>query len=295
MENLVNTVNPLAIDVVIAIIILLVACLKAKAGIYHSVMSVVVIVLSLALGFIGVQWFKAPVCDFAWKEIGPAVEKSFDDKVEAALGGGESLGAMLQGMWNDIIESTEIEQLKALELKDEEVDYQNSEAVQKVKVITLVKARLLCDKYCQVVLFGVLTGLAILALTIIKNIVGELAEFSIVGWANHLLGFLFGAAEVIVILLVIVRGAGVFGIRFFQQISEGTVILKWLVGGDLNNTIYAIQHLTADDIKNIRIEDLTTVDFESVGNQVEELVKNMDLPEAAGKAQDIVDAINSAE
>lgn len=292
MENLVNTVNPLAIDFVIAIVILLVACIKARAGIYHSVMSIVVIVLALALGFVGVQWFKAPVCEFAWQEIGPRVEKEFDDRVDAAMKGEESLGQMLRGVWNDIIGSTEIDKLTALEIHDEDFDPQNSESIQKAKLITLMKAKLLCDKICQVILFGVLSGLAFLALTIIKNIVGEIADFSIIGWANHLLGFLFGALEVIVILLVIVRGAGVLGIHFFQDMSQDTVILKWLVNGDLDTALYAVRHLTVQDIQNIDIKDLTTVDFESVGKQVEELIENIDLTEATDKIDSLVDSVN---
>ena len=291
MDNLVNTVSPLAIDVIIAIIILLVACLKAKAGIYQSIMSVAVVILALAIGFIGAKWLKDPVSDYAWQKYGPSVEAKFDEKVDAATKGEKSLEQVFQDSWNKIVDSFNIDQLKILEIKDSDVDYKNSEAIQKVKAITLAKSRLLCDKVCQLGLFGVLTAVALLVLTIIKNIIGKVADFSVIGWVNHLLGFAFGAVEIIVILLVIVRGAGMIGITFFQRLSEDTVLLKWLVGGNLESALYTIQHLTFEDIKNINLEELTTVDFESVGNQIEELVKGIDVSGAAEKVKEVVDVV----
>ena len=291
MDNLVNTVSPLAIDVIIAIIILLVACLKAKAGIYQSIMSVAVVILALAIGFIGAKWLKDPVSDYAWQKYGPSVEAKFDEKVDAATKGERSLEQVFQDSWNKIVDSFNIDQLKVLEIKDSDVDYKNSEAIQKVKAITLAKSRLLCDKVCQLGLFGVLTAVALLVLTIIKNIIGKVADFSVIGWVNHLLGFAFGAIEIIIILLVIVRGAGMIGITFFQRLSEDTVLLKWLVGGNLESALYTIQHLTFDDIKNINLEELTTVDFESVGNQIEELVKGIDVSGAAEKVKEVVDVV----
>ena len=162
----------------------------------------------------------------------------------------------------------------------------------KVKAVTLAKAKLLCDKVCEVGAFGIITAIALLVLTIIKNIIGKVAEFSVVGWANHLLGFALGAVEMIVILLVIVRGAGLINIHFFQDLSEGTVLLKWLVGGDVQAALQSLQSLTFEDIKNIKIEDLTTVDFKSVGEQVKELVENIDVSGALDTVQKTVEQIS---
>ncbi|MDO5331527.1 MAG: hypothetical protein Q4E99_02500, partial [Bacillota bacterium] len=125
MDNLVNTVSPLAIDIIIAIIILLVACLKAKAGIYQSIMSVAVVVLALAIGFIGARWLKEPVSDYAWSKYGPTVEEKFDEKVNAAVSGEKSLSQVFQDSWNKIIDSFDIDQLKILEIQEDDVDYQN--------------------------------------------------------------------------------------------------------------------------------------------------------------------------
>ena len=297
MDSLVNSISPLAIDAILAILILLVACLKAKAGIYQSIMSAAVIVLALAIGFLGARWLKDPVSDYVWTQYGPKVERKFDEKVSAATSGEKSSRQVLQDAWNNIIDSFDVEQLRILEIQDEadDVDYQNSAAIQKLKAISLAKSRLLCDKVCQFALFGVITAIALLVLTIIKNIIGKLADFSIIGWANHLLGFAFGAVEMIVIMLVIVRGAGLIGIHFFQDMSEDTVLLKWLVGGNLETALYSIQHLSFEDIKNINIDDLTTVDFKSVGNQVEDLLKNLDLSGVTDKAKGMVDVINQSK
>lgn len=295
MDNLTTTISPLVIDVIIAILILLLAAIKAKAGIYQSVMAIVVIVIALAVGFVGAKLLEPSVSDYAWSKYGPKVEAEFDTQVDAALGGTKSLDEVFQTSWNNLVDSFakafNSDNLNSLRIKDTDIDYHDTEAVQKLKVLTLAKARLLCDKVCLVGLFGLCTALALLALTIIKNIIGEVADFSVIGWLNHGLGFVFGAVEMIVILLVIIRGAGMLGITFFQDLSEGTVLLTWLIGGDIENALQVLQNLTFEDIKNIKIEDLTTVDFESVGNQVEELLKTVDFSEVNKKVQEVVDVV----
>lgn len=280
MEELRNTLSPVVIDLIIAALILLVACLKAKAGIFQSVMSAVVVILAIAIGFVASKYLQEPVSNYAWQKYGPIVEEKFDAEVEASVTGEESLGQVFRRSWNRIIESFDLEFLEALEMKEDNPDFSTDEMIAKVKVITLTKAKLLCDRVCKVALFGIITAIALLVLTIIKNILDKVANFSIVGWANHLLGFVFGLVEMTVILLVIIRFAGMISITFFQELSEGTVLLKWLIGGDINATLHSIQNLSWDDLKNmdLKLEDLTTVDFKSVGEQIKNIMKNINIP-----------------
>lgn len=294
MEELRNTISPVVIDLIIAALILLMACLKAKAGIFHSVMSAVVVLLAIAIGFVGAKYLEEPVSNFAWQKYGPIVEEKFNEEVEASVTGEESLAQVFRRSWNKIVESFDLEFLEALEIKETNPDFSTDEMIAKVKVITLAKARLLCDKVCKIALFGVITAIAMFVLTIIKNILDKVANFSIVGWANHLLGFALGFVEMTVILLLIVRIAGAINITFFQDISEGTVLLKWLIGGDVNATLHSIQNLTWDDLKNmdLKLEDLTTVDFKSVGDQIKDIMKNINIPKEITKTvQDVAGEI----
>jgi len=295
MDNLTTTLSPLVIDVALAILILLVAVIKAKAGIYQSVMAVVVVVLALAIGFLGAKLLQEPVSEYAWSKYGPKVEAKFDEEVQAAVTEGKSLSKVFEDSWNDLIksfaEAFNSDNLNRLTIKESDIDYSDSESIQKVKVYTLAKAKLLCDKVCLVALFGLLTAIALLALTIIKNVIGEVADFSVIGWANHLLGFLFGAVEMIVILLVIIRGSSLLGITFFQNISEGTVLLNWLIGGDIQSALQILQNFTFEDIKNIDIKNLTTIDFKSVGDQVELLLKEMNLTDVTETVKEVVETV----
>lgn len=281
MDELRTTISPVVIDLIFAAIILLVASLKAKAGLYQTIMSVVVVVLAIAIGFVASNMALEPVSEYAWEKYGPTVEEKFDEEVAAATSGERSLSQVFRDSWNRVINSFDIEKLDALKLDTNEgVDYTNSEIVLKLKAVTLAKARLVCDTVCHVGLFGIITAISLLVLTIIKNIIGKVADFSVVGWVNHLGGFALGAVEAIVILLLIVRGATLIGIPFFVNNAEGTVLLKWLIGGDIQATIQSLQNITIEDIKNIKLENLTTVDFKEVGKEVMDLVKNIDLSDS---------------
>ncbi|MCQ2551983.1 MAG: hypothetical protein MJ148_01350, partial [Clostridia bacterium] len=133
MENLTTTISPLVIDLIIAAIILLVACLKAKAGLYQSVMSVVIIVLALAIGLVGAKLLEEPVSNYAWQKYGPQVEQKFDKEVEDVLSGKKSVSQVFQESWNRMVSSFGIEQLDNFMIKDKDSDYENSEAVQQLR------------------------------------------------------------------------------------------------------------------------------------------------------------------
>ena len=296
MDNLTTTISPLVIDLIIAVIILLVACLKAKAGLYQSVMSIVVIILAVAIGLVGAKLLEKPVSDYAWSKYSVTVEEKFDAEVEAALSGERSLSKVFQDSWNRLIQSFGVEQLDGLMIKDtDDVDYQDNEMVAKLKILALSKSKLLCDKVCHLALFGIITAIALLVLTIIKNLLGKVADFSIIGWVNHGGGFVLGAIESIVIILVVVRGAGLLNIPTFRNLSEGTVLMKWFVGGDVQSTITKLQDITIEDIKNIKLEDLTTVDFDQVGEDLKDIIKNIDMTKVPEQITDAVDKIDKEE
>lgn len=288
MDNVATTLSPLVIDLIFAALILLVACIKAKIGFFQSVMKIVVIILALGIGFVGSKMLLEPASDFIWSKYGPIVEEKFDKKVDDAITGQTNAVDIFKEVWNDTITGFGTDKLDVLKIQDSDVDFNDSETVQRLKVFTLAKAKLLCDKVCHFGLFCIITAVALLVLTIIKNILGDLANFSIIGWANHLLGFVFGAVEMIVIMLVIIRGAGLLGIDFFTNLSEGTVLLKWLIGGNMAEAVDILKNLSFEDFKNIDLKQFTTIDFDKVGKQVEELVKNIDVPGAIEKVQEVI-------
>ena len=305
MDNLTATISPLVIDLVLAMIVLLVAFIKAKSGLYQSVMSVVVVILAIAMGFVGARLFEEPVSGYVWEKYSPKVEAKFDEKVQAALDNKESLGQAFQNSWNRVVQELGSEKLSdSLSIEQEEVDYNDSELVQKLRQLTLLKTKMLVDKVCHLALFGVCTALALLLLTLVKNFIGDIANFSVIGWVNRFGGFCLGFVEAIVVMLLIVRGAGLLNINYFANLSEGTVLLSWLVGGDVQATIKQVQELSLKDIKKIKLEDLTTVDFNDVSDQLKELIESTDFTQEASEfagelaeeidADAIVDAVGDA-
>jgi len=289
MENLTNTISPLVIDLIFAVIILLVAALKAKAGLYQTVMSVAVIILALAIGLVCSKMLTPTVKEFAWKNYFITVDNNFDATVAAARSGEKSMSKAFQDSWNSVVKSFGSEKANEIfSIGDDEIDYSDDELVAKLKALTLMKAELLTERVVKVGLFGVITAIALFVLTLIKNILGKVAEISIVGWANHLGGFVLGAVEAIVILIIVVRGANMLNIQIFNQLSEGTVLLKWLIGGDVQSAIQSLQNLTIEDVKNIKLEDLTTVDFDSLTDQVKEIVSNVDVSELTESSKDLI-------
>ena len=295
MENLTATISPLVLDLVLAAVILLVALIKAKTGLYQSVMSIVVIILSLAIGFVGARLFTEPVSDYVWKGYGPKVEAKFDEEVSLALEGDMGLGQAFKNSWNRVISDLGSEKLtESLSIENEEIDYTDSELVAKVKQLTLLKTRMLVDKVCRLVMFGLCMALALLLLTLIKNFIGNVADFSDIGWVNRFGGFCLGFIEAIVVMLMIVRGAGLLNINYFANLSEGTVLLSWLVGGDVQSTIKKVQELSLEDIRKIKLEDLTTVDFSDVSNQLKDLIENTEqLKPATDFVEDLSDEIDA--
>lgn len=288
MDNLTTTISPLVIDLIIAVIILLVAALRAKAGIYHAVMSVVVIILALAIGMVASKLLTPAVSNYYWKTYGPKVEEKFDKEVETALKGDNSIAQTFADAWNRIIDNFDSEKLDSLKIHQKNTDYSDSEMVQKLKAVTMLKAKLTVEKVSHLALFGVITAIALLVLTLIKNILGKVAELPVIGWVNHGGGFILGAVEAIVVLILVVRGATMLNIPFFQNLSEGTVLLKWLIGGDVQSAIHGIQNLTIEDLKNIKLEDLTTVDFSDVGRQVKEILKGLPLKQVVEGAENLI-------
>jgi len=299
MDNLTNTMAPLVIDIAIAAIILLVACLRAKAGIYHCVMSVVVIIVALAIGIVGSKLLTPIVKDAVWNGFyKQEIEEKFDLQVQKALQGTTTFTESFKDSWNnfidsfDIFKSEKLESLDSFKIEKDDIDYSDSQLVLKFRALTLVKAELTLEKLIHLGLFGVISAVFLLLLTMLKNLLEKVANFSAVGWVNHGLGFVLGLVEIIVILIVIVRGAELLGINFFRNISEGTVLLSWLIGGDIQGTINSLQTLTIDDLKNIEIEDLTTVDLNDAADQLKELIKGVDLEKAPEDVKELIDKID---
>ena len=285
MDNLTSTISPLVIDLIFLVFILLIAALKAKKGLYDSVVSVVIIFVALAIGLVASKLLTPPVADYCWKDYGPKVEAKFDKQVEQAQRGETSIAETFAGAWNQIIKNFDSEKLNEFQIKIKEQDFSDAEIVQKLRALTLLKSKLLVERVVHIALFGVLTAVALLALTLIKNIIGKVADFSVIGWVNHLGGFVLGAIEAIVVLIIVIRGADLLNISLFRNLSEGTVLLKWLIGGDIQAAISGIQNLSVEDLKNIKLEDLTTIDFNDVGSQVKELLRSVKLPGTTGTPQ----------
>lgn len=296
MEQLTTTISPLVIDLFIGAIILVVALLRAKAGIFQCVMAVVVIILSLALGIVGSQILTPIVKTAVWDHYyAEETARKFDEEAELAMKGQKSFEQSFKESWNDLIESFGTDKVDVLLMDDSQVDYSDSQMVEKLRALTLLKAELMVTNLVHMVLFGLMSAIGFFVFTLLKNMLDKVANFSIVGWANHALGFALGLVEIIVILIVIFRGATLLNITFFSDIAEGTVLTKWLVGGDIQSSLTKLQSITFDDLRNIELDDLTTVDFDEVGSEVKDIIDSIDTEALPEEVQDVIDKVDTEQ
>lgn len=275
-----GTLSPVIIDVIIAAIILLAAFIKSRIGLYRSVMSVVVFVLAIVIGIAGSAIALQPVSEYAWTKAAPRIEAKFDKEAADLIGGENSSGKSFSEGWDKLVESFGAEGLKGIGSQLGDDVLQNSEFVAKLKLVVLANTRLFTDKIMRIVLFVLIALLAFLILTVIKNILGKLTKLPVIGWLDHCGGFALGLIEIVLLMLVIVRGAGLLHIPVFTELSKGTFILKWLVGGDLNDALSSIKSLSLEDLKNIDLEELKKIDLKNIGSQLKDIAHLLKLPGA---------------
>ncbi len=222
MENvdaLVQSHAGLLIDIIVVIIFLVFIALKGKRGLYSCGMSVFVIALAVTLG-IFVSSLVTPV---VFKNVYPDIEQQlsdrYDEEVRALEEDTETPAQVFNKGFNNLVKSLGIE---------EEASAYTKRIISTPKQELLEKRAASTYKLIRFVSFGLITALGILALTLIKNYFGKIADWPVIKWVDSLGGMLIGFLECYALMFLAIKGADFLGINFFNEMSEGTVILDFI-------------------------------------------------------------------
>ena len=248
-------------DIIIAAIILVWALIKGYQGLIKCILSVLVIVLAIAAGIYGSKAAAKPAGDFVWERYGPKIEAKFDEELGEALSGGQSAIDKFKESWDGMLESTGISQLNGListitgsqsantqKVPDETTEgaietipaqtpaKPDSTLTGKLKATVMQNAEAICRRVVHIILFIVIALIALLILTLLKDWIANIKELPVIGGIDHFAGFVLGAAEAIIVMMIIIRAAGGLGIDFFKEQSANTILLKWLCGEGLDTS-----------------------------------------------------------
>ena len=262
MNGFTETISAYLPDIILAAIILVWALVKGYQGLIKCILSVLVIVLAIAAGIYGSKALAEPVGDFVWDRYGPKIEKKFDEELGEALSGGQNAIDKFKESWDSMLESTGISQLNGListitgsqtapaQSETAEGSEETTETTEpptpqtpvktdstitgKLKATVMKNAEAICRRVVHIILFIVIALVALLVLTLLKDWIANIRELPVIGGIDHFAGFVLGAAEAVIVLMIIIRAAGGLGIDFFKEQSANTVLLKWFCGEGLD-------------------------------------------------------------
>ncbi len=258
METL-KSLNPLIIDGAICLVVLIFALIRAKIGLYKVVSKIAVFLVAIAVAVVGSRLLLPMASDFVWEKISPRIEQEIDTKIDSVIGEDGTILSTDNEVANLLVKLLGIDQASASE-GDANGNVGEDFAV-KVKTLALAKTRMLADLAVHVVLFILIYIVAALILKLISKSLEKVADWSVLGWLNHGGGFVLGAIEMAVIWLVVVRVCGLLHVTFFQELAEGTTILKWLCEGDVIGALSHIKGLSFEKIQNLDLNNLLPDSF----------------------------------
>lgn len=284
MEGIIQGQAPFLIDAIVVIIFLLFMVLKGKRGLYSSAMSVFVIVVSLALGIFVSSCLTQPIFKIVYPKIEASVSAKYEEELQAMIDEKITPSKAFSDEYDRLIESLGL---------SEKVSGGSANIVSMTKEIVLERTAKTTYAFIKLVLFGLFTALGMFALTIIKNFFGVIADWPVIGWVNTWGGMALGFLECYVIFFLIIRGADLIGIEFFNNISQGTVIMDFINGHKDPQELYEIGMNAVQNAKASGT-DLVKSAAESAKDAAKEVAK-----EAANQAKDVAsdaakDAIKNA-
>ncbi len=259
METL-KSLNPLVIDGVICLVVLIFALIRAKIGLYRVVAGIAIFLVSVAIAFIGSRLLLPACSDFVWEKVSPKIEEKIDATIASAIAEDGTVKNTDSTVGDVLVKLLGID--KAASGSAATGEDLGADFAAKLKTLAMAKAKLLADAILHVILFILIYIVAALILKLISKGLEKVADWSVLGWLNHGGGFLLGLIEMSVIWLAVVRICGLFGVTFFSELSEGTTVLKWLCEGDVAAAISQIKGLTFDQIKNLDLKNLLPDSFD---------------------------------
>ena len=248
MSDILFSLKPNVIDILVIAVVVIIALLRAKKGFFSTVKALIVFVLAVAISMAAVNFLSPVLEPKAWDAVSDSLQERFEDEISDGItpmvSPTESIEKGLKGLKN----------MLGIEIEDEDLpDSSDVSLSEKLMDILMAKAELLCAKLTKLLIFI----LCFIICTIILSVLirgRRRSSRTAIGFVDHLLGFLFGLLEGAVLMLIVVRCCNLFNVDFFVRLSEGTKLLSWLCGGDIQQSW---QQLTQFDFKSLNDIDPT--------------------------------------
>ncbi len=205
-------------DIVIGLIVLVYALLKAKKGLYKAFMPIVALVLAICIGIVCANVFS----DRVFEMIRPSVEESVANSIEN-LGGGVAEGVeILPGWLNSILDSFSLKGEA-----DELIAGKGAQALENVKHKVLEVTAKATGKASHLVTFVLGTLAAWVVLILLFRMLGGLTELPLIKQVDAAGGFVLGLLQCFVVLYIVVKICDMRGVMFFHDLADkGSVILQ---------------------------------------------------------------------
>lgn len=283
MEAVINGNAPIMIDIIVAVIFLLFISISGKRGLYSCAMSVFVIVLALAIGIFLSGILTEPAFKYVYPKVENSITQKYDKEMEAIEKDKDTPASVFSDNFNHLLDTLGL---------DDMIQEGSDRITAKTKEVVLQAAAATTYKLVKLVLFGLCTAIGLFVMTIIKNFFGNVADWPIISWVNTLGGMLIGFLECYIIFFLLIKGADLIGIQFFNDISEGTILMDFINSHKDAAELYQIGMDAITGAKDAAIDTAKEAAKNAAGaaaDAAKEAAKNA----AKDAAQNVVDGLTN--
>lgn len=222
MESVVLNNVSIVVDFCVIIAFLLFTLGSGKKGIYNCFMPLVVIVGSVVVGIAFSALLTEPVYQIVYPIVEENVLENFDKEADAIAEDIDTPLSLLTENVNKLTDSLGLG--KTLE---ENPDYSNLQLIEMARDKVIEKTKTATRTGVHWVLFGLITAITMFFASKAKNLLGKVFDFSIIGWANHLVGALYGALLFFLLFYIVCRLCQRLGVGAVSDYVNGSSLVQW--------------------------------------------------------------------
>ena len=224
MESVVLNNVWYVVDFCVIVIFLLFTLGNGKRGIYNCFMPLVVIVGAVVVGIAFSALLTEPVYKIVYPIVEENVLENFDKQADAIAAEVDTPLSILTENVNKLTDSLGLG--KTLE---ENPDYSSLQLIEMARDKVIEKTKTATRTGVHWVLFGLITAIGLFFATKAKNMLGKVFDFSIIGWANHLVGALYGALLFFILFYVVCRLCQRLGSGAAASYVNGSALVQWIL------------------------------------------------------------------
>lgn len=260
-------IRPFAVDIAVLLILFVFAKVHQRKGLSGTVLPVVIVVVSVAAGFIGSNLLMPSLKPVVWEKVETRVEAYYDEKLGTTIEDTTKPIESVKESLQSLSEKFDLNIGEGSEDASPEV-LQEAGMNDKIKEVVMLKAELITERILKTALFIAIALLSMLILRLFTRHRGKKERKTVVGKLDAFAGFIFGAIEGLVIMFAVTRVCGLVHVDFFNELAEGTRILSWINGGSIQQAMQQLQQLDFEAIKKLDLEDIKNFDVRSIGEKI---------------------------